>query len=60
MLEYYNSIDQDKLCDGITEIVAMDFGELFLYNSGIMKMYSLEFSPSYHFLSNLRSKLPFS
>ena len=27
MLDYYNSIDQEKLCDGFTEIVAMDFGK---------------------------------
>ena len=27
MLEYYNNIDQEKLCDSRTEIVAMDFGE---------------------------------
>ena len=35
MLEYYNNIDKEKLCDGFTQIVAMDFGEYvkFLYNS---------------------------
>lgn len=27
MLEYYNNIDQARLCDSRTEIVAMDFGE---------------------------------
>ena len=27
MLEYYNNIDKHKLCDGVTQIVAMDFGE---------------------------------
>ena len=27
MLEYYKNLDVDKLCDGVTEIVAMDFGE---------------------------------
>ena len=27
MLEFYNNIDKEKLCDGVTHIVAMDFGE---------------------------------
>ena len=27
MLEYYNNIHQEQLCDSRTEIVAMDFGE---------------------------------
>ena len=31
MLEYYNNIDKEKLCDGVTQIVAMDFGEYFQF-----------------------------
>ena len=26
MLQYYNNIDQAALCDGLTEVVAMDLG----------------------------------
>ena len=32
MLDYYNNIDKEKLCDGVTQVVAMDFGEYLSFN----------------------------
>ena len=46
MLDYYNNIDKEKLCDGVTQIVAMDFGK-YLFSRNIY-IFFLEHKRSYY------------